>query len=38
MQKYPDVYIVTDAKDKEETLDCQTFSYLVEATKKIEPE
>jgi glycerophosphoryl diester phosphodiesterase len=38
MQKYPDVYIVTDTKDKEETLDCQTFSYLVEATKKVEPE
>lgn len=38
MQRYPDVYIVTDTKDKEETLVRQTFSYLVEATKKVEPE
>jgi glycerophosphoryl diester phosphodiesterase len=37
MQKYPDVYFVTDSKDKDEAIVRQTFSYLVEATKKVDP-
>lgn len=37
MQKYPDVYFVTDTKDKDEANVRKSFSYIVETTKEVDP-
>ncbi len=37
MQKYPDIYFVTDTKHKDEENVRTTFSYLVSTTKQIDP-
>lgn len=37
MQKYPDVYFVTDTKDKDEANVRKSFSYIVNTTKEVDP-
>jgi glycerophosphoryl diester phosphodiesterase len=37
LQKYPDLYFVTDTKEKDEEKVRETFSYLVSTTKKVDP-